>query len=250
MFEIIVMFVLILAMLVGGGIFVGMARRRISGFSQKVWGTESLAEGISRMQEEYAVTPKSVSAMTSLYLPQIKKDFPEFQYDEMRHRAENVLCAYLLAIDAKRPDKLTDCGSELMQSLTMYIDMLNGRGQSEYYEKIKIHRTEIASYRKRDGRCIITFQTAVQFYYYQIEDGKGAIAGNKEVLTQAKYNIDVIYIQDRDQLENEHDRSLGINCPNCGAPVSGVGAKKCEYCGTPVKEINIYAWIFNDVKKV
>ncbi|NLL77651.1 MAG: zinc ribbon domain-containing protein [Clostridiales bacterium] len=65
-----------------------------------------------------------------------------------------------------------------------------------------------------------------------------------------KYNIDLIYIQDRTLVEDERDYVLGLNCPNCGAPIAGLGAKVCEYCGTPVIELNIKVWTFSDVREV
>ena len=41
-----------------------------------------------------------------------------------------------------------------------------------------------------------------------------------------------------------------FHCPNCGAPLSRLGAKVCEYCGTPVIEINIKEWSFSAVRKI
>ena len=70
------------------------------------------------------------------------------------------------------------------------------------------------------------------------------------MLTQSKYNTDVIYIQDRALVEEERDFALGLNCPNCGAPVSGTGSKVCEYCGTPIVELNLYAWSFSNIAEV
>ena len=67
---------------------------------------------------------------------------------------------------------------------------------------------------------------------------------------QTKYNVDLIYIQDRNRVEHERDNALGVNCPNCGAPLSSLGAKVCEYCGTPVIEINIHAWSFSNIDEV
>ncbi|MCI7191434.1 MAG: hypothetical protein MR998_12515 [Lachnospiraceae bacterium] len=32
--------------------------------------------------------------------------------------------------------------------------------------------------------------------------------------------------------------------------MSGLGSKVCEYCGTPVVELNIYAWTFHNVSEV
>ena len=35
-----------------------------------------------------------------------------------------------------------------------------------------------------------------------------------------------------------------MKCQNCGAEAHG---KFCEYCGTGIKEINIYSWKFNRI---
>lgn len=221
----------------------------IRSFARQAFGTDSLKEGFNKVEQEYASTPKSVSAMTSLHLPKIKKDFPEFQYDEMKVRAQNVLTSYLMAITEKNPGRLTEGSRELKDKLEMYISQQKNREEKERFEDVKLHRTEIADYRKQNGRCIITFQSSLQYRHSLTGPDGRLLQGNPDVLKQARYNTDVVYIQDRNLVEDERDWSLGINCPNCGAPVSGLGSKVCEYCGTPVKEINIYAWTFHDVRE-
>ncbi len=241
--------ILILMLMVIGGVGYGVwrAKRAVASFSREAFGTEDIREGLRQVEQEYASTPKSISAMTSLYLPKIKKDFPEFQYDEMKVRAENALTSYLLAVDQMNVGGLKEGNRELKDKLEMRIQMLRAAGKKEHYGSIKIHRTEISDYKKRNGRCIITFQTALQ-YYHTLNDESGKILeGSENMLTQSKYNTDVIYIQDRNLVEDERDLSLGLNCPNCGAPVSGVGSKFCEYCGTPIVELNIYAWTFSSI---
>ncbi len=215
--------------------------------SEEAFGTSDLREGFRQVEQEYAATPKSVSAMTSLYLPKIKRDFPEFQYDEMKSRAENVLTSYLLAVDSMDPGILTEGNRELQDKLEMHIQMLKGAGKREHYKSAKIHRTEISDYKKGSGRCIITFQTSIQYYHTVVDESGKLLEGSSEMLTQSKYNTDVIYIQDRNLVEDERDLSLGLNCPNCGAPIGGTGSKVCEYCGTPVVELNIYAWSFSNL---
>ena len=175
---------------------------------------------------------------------------PEFQYDEMKVRAENVLTSYLLAVDRMSEGTLKEGNKELKDKLEMRIGMLRGAGEKESFRSIKLHRTEITDYRKRNGRCIITFQTSLQYYYTRKDESGKILAGREDLPTQSKYNTDVIYIQDRELLADERDLALGLNCPNCGAPIPGTGSKVCEYCGTPVVELNIYAWTFGNVTEV
>lgn len=243
--------ILVLVLMVIGSIGYGVwrAKNAVESFSREAFGTSDLREGLKQVEQEYASAPKSVSAMTSLYLPKIKKDFPEFQYDEMKVRAENALTSYLLAVDKMDAGVLREGNRELKDKLEMRIEMLKASGNREHYGSIRIHRTEISDYRKRNGRCIITFQSAVQYYHTLTDENGRVLEGSSSMLTQSKYNTDVIYIQDRNLVEDERDLSLGLNCPNCGAPISGLGSKFCEYCGTPVVELNIYAWSFSSIEE-
>lgn len=224
-------------------------RNKIREFSRTAFGTDSLKEGFNKVEAEYAVTPKSVSAATSLYLPRIMKDFPDFHYDEMKNRAENVLVSYLQSINSDNLSKLVEGTSELKNQLEMQLEMHRSRGERAHFERIKIHQTEIYQYRYQKGRRSIVFQSAVEYYHYRTQGGK-VTAGSQNTKEQSKYNVECIYIQDRDFIENVDDAALGVNCPNCGAPLSGLGAKVCAYCGTPVMELNIRSWNFSDVKEV
>lgn len=246
---IIIILVLILIIFACVAVTYFRVKRKVQNFAREVFGTSDIKEGFKQVEQEYAATPKSVSAMTSLYLPKIKRDFPEFQYDEMKVRAENALTSYLLAIDGLNMGLLKEGGQELRDKLEMRINMLKGAGRREFFKNIKLHRTEISDYRKQNGRCIITFQSSVQYNYRLQTDDGSVVEGCKDILTQSRYNTDVIYIQDRNLVEEERDLSLGLNCPNCGAPVSGLGSKVCEYCGTPVVELNIYAWTFSNIEE-
>ena len=243
---------LILLLIVIFLIYVGYMKlkRKTEEFSRNVFGTNSLSEGVEKMQQEYAGTPKSVSAMTSLCLPKIMKDFPDFQYDEMKNKAQNLLHSYLLCINNGDWALLSEGNTELKSKVSTYLNLLESKEQKEYFDKIKIHRTEISNYTKAEGRCCITFQSSIQYLHYKTNKNMDIIEGNQTLLFQSRYEISLIYIQDRDLVENELDYALGVNCPNCGAPISSLGAKECEYCGTPVIELNIHAWSFNDIKEI
>lgn len=225
-------------------------RRKVRQTALNLFGTSDITQAATQMKQEYATTPKSVSAMTSLLLPKISSDFPDFEYNEMKERANNVLTSYLRAVTAANTAILQDGNTELKQQLENHIEMLNSNGQKEHFDSVKIHRTEINQYRKAAGRCIITFQSALEcFHYLTNEDGQ-VVSGDKVYKYQTKYNTDLIYIQDRDKIENELDNALGLNCPNCGAPISSLGAKFCEYCGTAIIEINIHAWSFSHIQEI
>ena len=237
-----IIIILVLILIIIGLINYACRRIRwsIRRFAMSIFGTSSLLQGFSNVQNEYAVTPKSVSSATDLYLPSIIRDFPEFHYEEMKKRAQNVLVSYLKSIDAQDKSLLTEGTNELKEKLDLYIRSLQQTNTQEHYEQIKIHRTEIHKYKKMKGRCSIIFQSAIEFFNY----------AQKGIKQQGKFNIELIYIQDQDYVGNQGNQGQGLNCPNCGAPISTLGAKTCEYCDTAIVEFNIRVWNFSDVKGV
>ena len=218
-------------------------------YSRTLLGTENPIEGMKKVELEGSMVPKSVSGATSLYLPQIMRDFPEFHLDEMKSRVQNVLVSYLRSIDESNASLLTEGMDELKAELSMRINMNRDRGVRENFQRINVHQTEIYQYRKASGRCSVVFQTSVEYLHYVERSGK-VVEGRKDLKTQSKYNIELVYIQDRETIENIGESGLGLNCPNCGAPLESLGAKVCKYCDTPVVEFNIKTWGFSSVKEV
>lgn len=244
--------VLVLALVVIGFIAYGVnqVKRKVSDFSQMAFGTSDIRKGLEQVEREFETTPKSVSAMTSLYLPRITKDFPDFSYPEMKEKAQNCLRGYLLGLHNFDVSKLVDGNPELKSKLEQDINILKNADKREHFDNIRIHQTEISNYTKRNGKCIITFQTSVQYNYYVTGPDGQIIAGKKDVLFQSKYEEDLIYIQDASLLDTQYEAAMGLNCPNCGAPIVGLGKKFCEYCGTGIVEVNVMAWKFGDVREV
>ena len=244
--------IILVLLLVLAGIIYSAYRtitNKIRRFSQMAFGTNSIAQGLSKVETEYATTPKSVSAGTGLYLPKITKDFPDYNYEEMRNRARNVLLSFLRSIDADNAALLTEGTDELKNKLDLLLQGLRSKGERAHFDNLKIHRTEICRYQKQKGRCSIIFQSAIEYFYYKEVSGK-ITEGSKNTKKQSRFNVECIYIQDRDIVDNLQDMALGVICPNCLAPISGLGAKVCAYCGSPVVEFNIHAWYFSDVKEV
>lgn len=241
---------IILAILIGGGaIGVAVIKTKIRNFSRSVFGTDSIAKGLRDQQEEAATTPKSVSSMTRIFLPQIQRDFPEFNYEEFKAKVENMLKSAFVAITSENADLLTDTSDDLHKSVELTIQNNISNNRKETFESIAIHQTEITRYTKSSGTCVITLQSAVGYLHYIEQNGK-VISGSKDLHEQTKYNTDIIYIQDVDKLTSEMATSLGTNCPNCGAPIKNLGSKFCEYCGTGVRVVNINVWTINKYQKI
>lgn len=245
----IIVLILVLAVVIACWSIYSRISERIRYYSKMIFGTTDIRAGMNKAELEYAATPKSVAAATKLCLPRITKDFPDFHYDEMKEKAENLLVSYLRAIDGMDKDLLSEGTQELRDKLAMQIEMYESQGIRAHYEQVKVHRTGIHQYRKEKGRCSILFQSAVEYLHY-VERGGEVLSGRKQMKTQAKYNVQMNYIQDREIVEDTRDMALGLNCPNCGAPLSVLGAKICAYCDSPLIEFNIKIWSFSDVEEV
>lgn len=236
-FIVAAMILLVLAA-AGYGIYAAV-RRKLREISKAAFGTDSLVEGWNRQADELAAAPKSVSGMTKVYAPRIQKDFPDFNMEEFRNLAENMLISALTAISAGDISLLEESVPEVRQQVNIKITGNQQAGIREIYERIRIHQTEITSYVKKQGTCMITFQSALEYLYYKEKDGV-FLDGDKVRLTQTKYNVELMYIQDADLTGEE--TAKGTTCPNCGAPVTNLGAMYCEYCGLAVTVVNRKVW--------
>ena len=226
-----------------------IARRRIRTFSRRVFGTDSLLEGFERQAAQEAEMPRSVSAMTSVYLPRIAKDFPEFSWNEFRKIAENLLIGALRSISEQRLLlSEREAGVNLCEQIRLEIAHDQSLGAVRCYKGIKIHRTEISRYSKQEGTCVITLQSAVEYIAFT-RKGETVSAGSETIRQQVKYESELVYVQDA-VLAGQTDNGVSVICPNCGAPVTDLGYKNCAYCGSAVTEINLRVWRLNGFKKV
>lgn len=233
--------IILLLLIIGGGIVCYLVYLIKNTAETVTFGLNLLKTGLEQQENEIEVTPKSVNGMTSLCIPRITKDFPEFNWHEFKQKAENMLKSALLAITKENTALITDASDDLQTQIALIISDNRDQHIKETYQTITIHQTEITDYRKTAGTCIITLQTAAGFLHTRKKDGI-LIFGSDTALRQTRFNIELLYIQDADQVEGN---ALSITCPSCGAPVKGVGQKLCSYCGCAIKEVNIRAWALN-----
>ncbi len=214
--------------------------------ARDIWGTDDFKQIAEESEMEYANTPKSVNAMTGVLLPRISRDFPHFNYAQMKDKAENILLAYLGSITSGNVNLPEGCSDDLKEKLRLKIEQNESTGCKESYANTKIHRTEIARYEKKAGLVSITFQTAMQALYSKVR-GERLLDGHRTLHTQLRYNVEVVYVQDKDKVTSYGSGGLGLNCPSCGAPIKNLGVKFCEYCGSGIVEYNMSVWVFNDI---
>ncbi len=102
------------------------------------------------------------------------------------------------------------------------------------FASIRIHRTAIKDYTKKSGTCVVIFQSGVQY-----------MTGTTKV--QARYNTHMMYVQDA--AEYGYTNGYSTECPHCGAAISDLGRKFCDYCGSEVVPINIHVWELHKIEE-
>lgn len=240
---------IVLALGIAAAVGVHQVRRRVRAFSRSAFGTASLGEGLRRQADLLAEQPKSVSSTTRIDLPRIQADFPQFAWAQFRQQGENLLRAALMAIDAGRVDDLGElAGEELICQLTQRVAENQRQGIRERFAQICVHRTEIAGYVKRRGTCVVTLQSAVGCRYTAEQAGK-LLRGDRERMTQTKFNLELTYVQDARRADRAGG-AAGVTCPHCGAPITSLGEKTCAYCGAALVEINLRVWRFTRLEQL
>lgn len=224
-------------------------KRGIENVSRNLFGTSSFTEGLNKQKRQMSETPRSLQAMTRLELPRIKKDFPEFDYEEYKRKTQSLLRSYFNAIEDKKPSLLSgECSDALINSVEGIVADLDSSSYSQIFNEVVIHNTEISRYSKNGATATIKFVTAVGYYAYTQDANGKVVYGDKDIKTQTVYETELVYVQDVEKM-GVQGSAMGLTCPNCGAPIKNLGQKFCEYCGTGVTEVNIRSWKFDSVKE-
>ena len=97
----------------------------------------------------YRELRKSVSGMTRIMEPQIKRDFPEFVWEQFKNKAEIMLVSALNAISSSDMNLLVQNASDDVKEIVRNRIEMNEMSQTlEHYEDIKVHQTEISNYKR------------------------------------------------------------------------------------------------------
>ncbi len=77
-------------------------KRKLREFSASVFGTSNIIEGIKNQKISLTNEPRSVFGMEKLLLPNIVKDFPNLNINEMKKMVEDSILMCLQSIEKNR----------------------------------------------------------------------------------------------------------------------------------------------------
>lgn len=202
-------------------------------------------------------SPRSLSGMNETYKPQIERDFPTLNINELMSMSECLLRSYFDDIDSDKSvsRSLHDVGLAykfkegrlipLTSSLVKTISLDKANNESEqrktYFSRVRIHRTVINQYSRRAATAVIVFQTALEYLHY-VKENDIVSLGNPDRIQQVRYNVEWLYVIDESKLSSSETQALSLNCPSCAAPITSVSSRSCEYCGVSIEPIDIRLW--------
>ena len=135
--ALIVAVVLLIAVIVTIFISVKLKARRL--LDSVGFAGMNLGEIINEAKLEDQEVPKSLSSMDSIYLENIKRDFPSININELKSKAEKVILDSFNAIENKNSTGLKG----KIKSFTD--DLINDyRGKNVRFDNFKIHNTVLS----------------------------------------------------------------------------------------------------------
>ena len=185
---------------------------------------EGLIGQIKDAQVREHTVPKSLSSIEGLLMPQITKDFPDYNASVIAERVK--ADARLFYESAIKGEVLFDKGTSLpcRQNMQLPDDVAGG---------VLIHRAALAAYVKQGRDRQLNYQVSAQY-----DDKNGET-------WQKRLTLKYIAAYTEDFTDDIHV----IKCPNCGAPVPTVGDKVCRYCGAALKTASGYGWVLTSIKQ-
>ncbi len=196
---------------------------------------------VDKIKSQESERKRSVSGMTSLLLPQIVNDFPEFNENYIYNKTENSLRIIFDAINDLDPTELKKLPL-LKEGLEKTIEDYKSNGIIVKYSDIVFHDFAIKDYNKLNGVATVTVCSTLEYYYSK--EHNSVTQSDNRYKKQTRYACKFIYIYDESKMKGS-SKIFGMNCPNCGAAIRVLGHKYCEYCGSQIGEINLKAWEFS-----
>lgn len=231
-FLLIVLFIILVL-----GIIIFVLKRKFENFLFKYFNTKNINKIIEEAEFEAENTPKSVSGMEVVYKDIISRDFPEVNLNNLKSMVEKVVLDSFQAVESFDINKFDYDSSKALAFVNSRME--DYKDKDVKFDNIRFHKTVLNRYQNKDGIATMYFQTSLE-YNLKVKDKR-----SKKV--QDRYKVEFIYIVDSKKVHQEV-KALGLNCPNCGAPITDVGVKVCKYCGSGAVEIVKRVWVLNNIE--
>ena len=219
-------------------LFIGKSLKNLIGDSDFNLLKDMLKNKEYETEEDSYSRDKSIGGMTSIYEPQIRADFPDFNLTHLYNNVESNLRSIFNAKTEKDASLLND--EQLLflkNSVIKEIEDMNQNEITESFKDVSFNQHVIRSYTKKNGTATITTASQVKYYY----DTNKKKEKYNHLKKSTIYLCDFIYVYDESKFK-KNQITISINCRNCGAPLVGLDGGTCVYCGTYSKPINLRAW--------
>lgn len=211
-------------------------RNKLREFSKTAFGTEDIIKGIKNQELETISEAKTLTGMEKLDLPRLMNDFKDLNINELKRESEKKIVKCLDAIETK---DIKNIKEEILKVwINSRLEDLKDNNAS--YDEIKFHNTILNRYEKNDAIATIKIHSALEYIYSKNNKSPQKV--------QTRFELEYIYIIDEDKISSQV-KGIGLNCPNCGAPIKNLGSKSCGYCGSGVIDIVKRTWVLNNIKE-
>lgn len=171
---------------------------------------------------------KQVSGMTKMLLPEIQRDFKNFNEKEIYLLVEKGLTAIFNSLENEDSSYLKDDEFNIIkQKIDEQIIDLQNNNISYRFDDIVFHKHAIKSYKKQKDVATLEISTSLEYYYNKRKNNKDISQDN--IKRQTRYTTQLVYIIDNTKTGFDIN-ILGLHCPNCGSPVKSLSQTECSYC--------------------
>ena len=176
-----------------------------------------LAKEVPRTAE-----PKTVFGATSIYLPQVLRDFPDFHNNDAIAAVKTLVCEYL----AIRYEGIPRFARSIVaEGLLSTIDRQPGHTVKNEI----VHQVAMSRYIKTKECATITYQASVGYTL----DGEPV---------EERYAVEYTL-----SLRDEYGEKQTLVCPQCGGVYTSTSQTVCAYCGAGIVRDTIKSWRFTSI---
>jgi len=208
-------------------------RRKIRNLTGGMFRTSDIADIIKQIKSDENDTPLSVGGGNSIYLPMIKRDFPDYHQTTMEEKIKRFMLTYYECLEKKDASLLqkavvTDTVEEIVKSQVLDL----GTTDAIRYDNIRVHAAAISGYVKTKELATVKYQASLEYM------------GGTNKKVQVKYSVDMTYLFTDMSVD-----MIGIRCNNCGGSLEETSTK-CAYCGTLIVRNIDKVWRISNFTKL